>query len=80
MRSLRTTTKSSPHSPQLEKAREQQRRPKAAKNKINKFIKKKLYVLCFLPTQSVHFCMTIKHGEIDGVFDHKENFLKLFER
>ena len=39
MRSLRTITKSSPHSPQLEKARVQQQRPNAAKNKINKFFK-----------------------------------------
>ena len=31
-----TTTKSSPHLPQLEKARAQQRRPNAAKNKTNK--------------------------------------------
>ena len=41
MRSPCTATKSSPHSPQLEKARAQQRRPNAAKNKINKFIKKR---------------------------------------
>ena len=40
MRSLRTTTKSSRRSPQLEKARTQQQRPNAAKNK-NKFILKK---------------------------------------
>ena len=33
MRSPRTATKSSPRSPQLEKARAQQRRPNAAKNK-----------------------------------------------
>ena len=33
MGSLRTATKSSPHSPQLEKARAQQRRPNAAKKK-----------------------------------------------
>ena len=32
MRSLRTATKSSPCSPQLEKAHVQQRRPNAAKN------------------------------------------------
>ena len=36
MRSLRTTTKSSPHSPQLEKARVQQWRPNTAKNKLKK--------------------------------------------
>ena len=42
MRSPRTAMENSPHSPQLEKARAQQRRPNAAKNKqINKFIKKK---------------------------------------
>ena len=45
MRSPRTATKSSPRSPQLEKARAQQRRPKAAKNKqiTNKtiFLKRK---------------------------------------
>ena len=39
MRSLRTATKSSPHLPQLEKARAQQRRPNAAK-------KKKAYEAC----------------------------------
>lgn len=33
-------------------------------------------ILCFLPTQSVHFCMTIKHAEINGIFDYKENFKK----
>ena len=37
MRSLHTATKSSPRSPQLEKACGQQWRPNAAKNKINKF-------------------------------------------
>ena len=41
MRSPRTAVKSSPRSLQLEKARAQQQRPNAAKNKINKFIKKK---------------------------------------
>ena len=40
MRSLCTATKSSPHSPQLEKARTQQRKPNAAKKHINKFLKK----------------------------------------
>ena len=34
--SPRNTTKSSPHSPQLEKARTQQQRPNAAKNKLKK--------------------------------------------
>ena len=34
MRSPRTTTKSSPRSPQLEKDRAQQQRPNAAKNKL----------------------------------------------
>ena len=33
MKSVRTATKSSPRSPQLEKARAQQQRPNAAKNK-----------------------------------------------
>ena len=42
MRSPRTATKSSPRSPQLEKARAQQRRPNTAKNSlINYFIFKK---------------------------------------
>ena len=42
MRSPHTAMKSSPHSPQLEKARAQQRRPNAAKHKeINKLKKKK---------------------------------------
>ena len=35
MRSQRTTTKSSPRSPQLEKAHSQQQRSNTAKNKIN---------------------------------------------
>ena len=39
MSSPHTTTKSSPCSPQLEKAGTQQQRPKAAKNKINKINK-----------------------------------------
>ena len=34
MRSPHTATKSGPHSPQLEKARMQQRRPNTAKNKL----------------------------------------------
>ena len=38
MRSLRSATKSSPRSPQLEKARAQQRRPNVAKNLKNKYI------------------------------------------
>ena len=37
MRSPRTAMKSSPHSPQTEKAHTQQRRPNAAKNKKIKF-------------------------------------------
>ena len=43
MRSLRTATKSSPRSPQPDKARTQQQRPNAAKNKnkLNKLKKKK---------------------------------------
>ena len=41
MRSPCTATKSSPRSPQLEKARVQQQRPSTAKNnKINKIFKK----------------------------------------
>ena len=36
MRNLRTATKRSPHSPQLEKARAQQQRPNAAKDKLKK--------------------------------------------
>ena len=40
MRSLRTATKSSPRSPQLEKAGSQQQRPNAAKNKLINFKKR----------------------------------------
>ena len=50
MRSPHTAMKSSPRSPQLEKAHAQQRRPNAAKNKINnksKYIKKKLKAFSF---------------------------------
>ena len=42
MRSLCTTTKSSPRSPQREKARMQQRRPNIAKNKLINFKKSRL--------------------------------------
>ena len=49
MRSPWTATKSSPRLLQLEKARAQQRKPNAAKNKqMNKFIKKKVEVLLLL--------------------------------
>ena len=42
MNSLHTTTKSNPHSPQLERAQAQQQRPNASKNKEGKkFTKKK---------------------------------------
>ena len=41
VRGPRTAMKSGPHLPQLEKALAQKRRPNTAKNKINKFIKKK---------------------------------------
>ena len=41
-RSPHTATKSSPPSPQLEKARAQQRRPNAAINKLNNFLNNKL--------------------------------------
>ena len=45
MRNLRTALKSSPHSLQREKARVQQRRPNAAKNKqTNKQTKTNKYV------------------------------------
>ena len=57
MRSLRTAGKSSPRSPQLEKARAQQQRPNAAKNKLKKinlwkeksvmFEKKKREIKCY---------------------------------
>ena len=52
MRSPRTATKSSPCSPQPEKARGQQQRPDAAKNNkyINKFFLKRWHLLvewCF---------------------------------
>ena len=43
MRSLRTITKSNPRLLQLEKAREQQQRPNAAKDKEYKLKKKKSY-------------------------------------
>ena len=40
MRSLHRAAKSSPHSPQLEKAHVQQRRPNTAKNKQTNYTKK----------------------------------------
>ena len=43
MRSSHTAVKSSPRSPQLEKARAQQQRPNTAKNK-NKLNKLKMYI------------------------------------
>ena len=63
MRSPRTATKSSPHLPQLEKAREQQRRPNAAKNKINKISKfkrkRKLFYLKQLNLMGTSLRLTI---------------------
>ena len=59
MRSLCTATKSSPRSPQLEKARVQQRRPNAAKNKINLF-KKKFFLKDFLKIAIDNFIMHLK--------------------
>ena len=50
VRGLRTAMKSGPRSPQLEKARAQQRRPNTAKNKINKINKnffKFIYFILF---------------------------------
>ena len=62
MRSLRTTMKSSPRSPQLEKARAQQQRPNAAINKeINKFIKKKKQQMgTFLVVQQLRFHLPVQ--------------------
>ena len=64
VRSPRTTTKSGPREPQLEKARStQQQRPNAAKNKINKFIyiKKRRYGLvtttCVTPLDLTTFSL-----------------------
>ena len=54
MRSPRTTTKSSPRLAHLEKARAQQRRPNAAKNKLKKE-KKVLFIECLLYTGHFKF-------------------------
>ena len=51
MRSLRTAMKSSPRSPQLEKARAQQRRPNAEKKKKQKTLQTSLpFPALFYPT------------------------------
>ena len=55
MRSPHPATKSSPCSPQLEKARAQQQRSNTAKNKINKFIKKKKWLFYHVKKTSVFF-------------------------
>ena len=56
MRSPRTTTKSSPHSPQLEKAHAQQQRPNVAKNKYIKNKKELINCRPFLPVADIVFC------------------------
>ena len=47
MRRPCTATKSSPHSPQLEKARVQQQRPNAAKKKKKKWLNGCMHALLF---------------------------------
>ena len=47
MRSLRTAMKSSPRSPQLEKAHAQQQRPNAAKDKLINYKKKSLILILY---------------------------------
>ena len=65
MRSLRTAVKSSPHSPQLERARVQQRRPSAAKNlkkkkkKANRPCKAKMVVQKSILCVCVCVCVCI---------------------
>ena len=60
MRIPRTATKSSPHSPQLEKARVKQRRLNAAKNKLINLKRKALYwkqykmILCIIDSETPH--------------------------
>ena len=63
MRSPHTATKSSPHSSQLEKARAQQRRPNAAKNKINK-LKKKEVTCCVSPICIHSFVQSFLHSPL----------------
>ena len=60
MRSPRTTTKSSPRLPELEKARVQKQRPNATKNKQIKFLKinKSTFLLriyCFTSDPEIAF-------------------------
>ena len=69
MRSPHTATKSSPSSPQLEKASIQQQRPNAAKNKINKFIflKKELSIANSFKAQVIVY----KHvKQMKGIFSN----------
>ena len=64
MRSPRTTTKSSPRSPQLEKALVQQRRPNAAKN-FKKKEKRKNQALFLEGSEiSVKPCTTLNHDTL----------------
>ena len=74
MRSPRTATKSSPRSPQLEKAHAWQRRPNAAKNKEikNSFFKKKrerlfiyLFIYLFLWLHCVAWGILVPQPEIE---------------
>ena len=65
MRSPRTTTKSSPGSPQLEKARVQQRRPNTAKNKTKQiYLKKKKKNLGFLPYGTIRQWLWLIHKQL----------------
>ena len=64
MISPRTATKSSPRSPQLEKARAQQRRPNTAENK-NKLKKKKEILLFLRPPYHKVASVTIYNTELE---------------
>ena len=71
MRSPHSATKSSPCSPQLEEACESQWRPNAAKNKINKFIKKKKKKDSRLQPELPEPCSKTPAIQ-EGVWDHLE--------
>ena len=63
MRSPRTATKSSPCSLQLEKARVQQRRPNAAKNKINKLENNNNKVLLYSTGNYIQYPVISHNGK-----------------
>ena len=72
MRSPRTATKSSPHSPQLEKAHTQQQRPNTARKKKKEKKKRNILELCKRYNESIRRATLRLSGKIKTDYTEKE--------